>query len=412
MSSNYNDLLQKAKAAMETAGADHPVCPRKMEFKAKYHSPEACAQKPSRPARGSHDRGDTYRRLIAGGKGASMVPDAKTVTCPVGSVASLEAGGGEGVEGTGSAAANIAFEKGFDTTWIVENTSTKPVMLAWVVGGVEFSPFAPDVKAVDDPRAILSPGDWTSVPTFESFVYHVREFNDEEGEGGGPGDLVLQHRAGMIPLGSKHKNPDGKIDPEPYERRLEPQKQEAGRLPTHDRPCNVIDVGFRNEAGFPLSVYWASHLDEVPLHGFSCAERYQFHMGVKAATQDFMWDWSSKTKYEGTFIGHTFVARKADDPNVVVDSYTLRPTKIIDCPRSKRKQVVQVPATVEAGVGDGIGGTCSNGNDDRTGDGDVDGDGDRDENDENEIGGGAEIVPPGIPPRGPAAGGFAGASSS
>ena len=36
--------------------------------------------------------------------------------------------------------------------------------------------------------------DWTSVPTFESFVYHVREIDGD----GAPGNVVLQHRAGMV----------------------------------------------------------------------------------------------------------------------------------------------------------------------------------------------------------------------
>ena len=68
-----------------------------------------------------------------------------------------------------------------------------------------------------------------------------------------------------------------------------------------------------------------------------------------------MWDWASKTKYEGALIGHTFVARKADDPSVVVDKYTLKPTRIIDCPKRKQKVVVQVPqnAAVSANVQNG-----------------------------------------------------------
>jgi hypothetical protein len=35
---------------------------------------------------------------------------------------------------------------------------------------------------------------WTSVPTFESFVYHVIEINED----GTRGDVVLQHRAGKF----------------------------------------------------------------------------------------------------------------------------------------------------------------------------------------------------------------------
>ncbi|VEU41850.1 unnamed protein product [Pseudo-nitzschia multistriata] len=53
-----------------------------------------------------------------------------------------------------------------------------------------------------------------------------------------------------------------------------------------------------------------------------------------------MFDWASKTKYEGSIIGHTFVARLASDPSVVVDTYTLEPTQIIDCPTTKKQQLM------------------------------------------------------------------------
>jgi hypothetical protein len=43
------------------------------------------------------------------------------------------------------------------------------------------------------------------------------------------------------------------------------------------------------------------------------------------------------TKYEGSYIGHTFVARLASDPKVVIDRYTLEPTRIIDCPNLKQQ---------------------------------------------------------------------------
>ena len=60
-----------------------------------------------------------------------------------------------------------------------------------------------------------------------------------------------------------------------------------------------------------------------------------------------MWDWASQTKYEGSFIGHTFVARKADDPSIVVDKFTLKPTRIIDCPRKEREQEVVIAVQQE-----------------------------------------------------------------
>ena len=93
----------------------------------------------------------------------------------------------------------------------------------------------------------------------------------------------------MIPLGGKHAKPEGKsIDPEPLSPRALEQKpppEETGRVGTRNRPCNIIDVGFRNMAGFPLSVYYAGNLVDVPDVGFSCAEKYHFHMGMNLAPQ-------------------------------------------------------------------------------------------------------------------------------
>jgi hypothetical protein len=91
---------------------------------------------------------------------------------------------------------------------------------------------------------------------------------------------------GMIPLGKGASGSDEKqIDSEPFSPDSKPQEQEVGRLGPQSRPCNVIDMGFRNEAGFPLSVYYANNLLEVPDVGFNCAEKYHFHMGLKAAPQ-------------------------------------------------------------------------------------------------------------------------------
>merc|ERR1711865_899464 len=77
----------------------------------------------------------------------------------------------------------------------------------------------------------------------------------------------------------------------------------------------------------------------LPEVGFTCAEQYKFHLGTLPTTQDFMWDWNSSTKYEGSFIGHTFIARLANDPtHTVIDTYTVAPTKIIECPNKKQQQ--------------------------------------------------------------------------
>jgi hypothetical protein len=49
--------------------------------------------------------------------------------------------------------------------------------------------------------------------------------------------------------------------------------------------------------------------------------------------------WESSTKFEASFIGHTYVARLASDPTRVIDSYTLQTTKIPDCPDVKQQAV-------------------------------------------------------------------------
>jgi hypothetical protein len=59
-----------------------------------------------------------------------------------------------------------------------------------------------------------------------------------------------------------------------------------------------------------------------------------------------MLDWHSKTKYEGTYVGHNFVFRLAKDERIVVDSVSLHPTRVIDCPGLKNQ--VNVASVVEA----------------------------------------------------------------
>lgn len=298
---------------------------------AKFHEEDVCLTKPSRPPSGDEQRGPTHQRLKDSGTGASLVPNQHTVVCPL-QVNNL---------------ASSTAVKGFDTTWIVENTSTSNVVVSWVVDGIEWSPFEPNVKPMDDPKAILKPGEWTSVPTFESFVYHVREID----ENGASGNILLQHRVGLIPLGNPNQ-----VDCDPTAPDIEPvdpetaeTKPEVARTKTHEfRRCNTMDIGFRNQAGCPLHVYWANGQRELPGEGFTCGEKFKFHVGTKPATQDFMHDWESTTKFEGTFVGHMFVARLASNPNVIVDSHVVDSTKIIDCPNLKKQVPVASDAKAEA----------------------------------------------------------------
>jgi len=285
-----------------------------------FHNEDVCLTRPVRLNLGDVQRKDIYQRLKDSGLGATLVPNQQTVVCPI-EVQNLE---------------SPVAVKGFDTTWVVENTGSKTAVVSWVVDGIEWSPYNPGMKAVDDPKAHVPPGEWLNVPTFDSFVYHVREIEED----GTVGQIVLQHRVGLIPIG----NPNGlscdlsKPDVEPVDPITAVTLKDFARKATPaKRKCNVIDVGFRNQAGCPLHVYWASGNSIVPESGFNCGEKFRFHLGTKPAPQDFMQDWESSTKFEGSFIGHTFVARLASDPNIVVDSYTIETTKIIDCPSLKQK---------------------------------------------------------------------------
>ena len=214
MASN-NAVLEAAKSA----SANFPSCPKDVVFQ-KYHQPEACLSKPNRPPEGHPSRHLIYQRLLMGGTGASLVPNEETRLCPIGETETLE---------------SPTAIQGFDTTWIVENTSSKVAVVAWVVNGVEVSPFEPGLSPMDDPKCLLQPGgtcggkfsgmgsiwncsvrfssfsflflsfrsffsEWISVPTFESYVYHVREIDKN-----GPGRLVLQHRAGTFFWESEHE---------------------------------------------------------------------------------------------------------------------------------------------------------------------------------------------------------------
>ena len=327
MGENGNPLMD----ANGTPGGVVPDCP--VPPLTHFHQPDVCETRPVRLNLGHVERKEIYERLKNSGVGATLVPNQQTVVCPL-EVESLES--------------PIAV-KGFDTTWIVENTGSKTAVVSWVVNGIEWSPYNPDIKALDDPQARVRPGEWLNVPTFESFVYHVREIEDD----GNVGQIILQHRVGIIPIG----NPYGlacdlsKLDIPPIDPATAEIIPDYSRRPTpKERKCNVVDVTFRNQAGCPLHVYWASGNTKLPETGFNCGEKFRFHLGTKTAPQDFMQDWESSTKFEGSFIGHTFVARLASDPNVVVDSYTVDTTKIIDCPNLKQKVAAAAHQEAEAVV--------------------------------------------------------------
>jgi len=156
------------------------------------------------------------------------------------------------------------------------------------------------------------------------------------------GRMLLQHCMGLIPIGANIPvellADCPLLDIEPVVQGITaPEYQRTP--PQIGRPCNTMDVGFRNVAGCPLHAYYV-----IPGHEQDdCSETFKFHLGRETAQlKDFMWDWLSATKYEGTFVGHTFRFRLAHNPTAWSQTITLAPTQIPDCPELKQAVAIGV----------------------------------------------------------------------
>jgi hypothetical protein len=313
-----------------TTAAAVTVCPRQGSLArgAHYHDDSQCNRAAYNQFKASLGRHLAYQSFKAVG-GVRTVPNQKTVTCPL-----------------GGARVNLKDENapddGLDTIWFVENRASTPVVVAYVTpDGHEVSAKNPKiVPAVADPSAILAPGAWMAVYTFEGHEFVVREVKTV---GGGAtttvaGNVLLQHRAGLIPIGATSQSldcPDADVAPM-QDNAIAPGYR---RTPAAvNRRCHTMDIGFRNMANCPLHGYYVDSDDS----GTSCTEEFKLHLGVDSVTHDFFNDWTSNTKFEGTFIGHTFHFRLASNPTVLVETVTLAPVIVTDCPTTSVAAQVSV----------------------------------------------------------------------
>ena len=343
-----------------------PECPfHNLDNMVKYHS--QCPVED--PLQRHQIRHHAIQKLLDSGVGASKVPDRRTIVCPE-----------EGSSSSSSASMMTTMMTGLDTKWIVENTSTQPVVVSWIQPdtGVERSAVHPTITPPqNDPDAILQPTEWMAVDTYQGHTFLVREYDPETSM---TGRVVLQYREGLHAFWSPHtwdcrknvttvqeevvqeKDDQGNVI---HNRRLiiihhdqkedldnEPVNEQTGeivddfaRTPTDpNRKCNAIDVGFRNRINCPIDVYFAYTLDQqqIPREGSVCQELFRFHLGRNHKPQNFFKDWKSSTKWEGTYIGHTWIARLKVNREIVVDSYTVEPTRIVDCPWQKKTATTDV----------------------------------------------------------------------
>lgn len=318
----------------------------------KFHTDGVCNRQAYTEFKESRKRSEKYQYLKTTGD-HRHVPNQKTCVCPQTledwSVAGVDDGIGIVSEGTSAPVAT-----GYDTTWIVENTASSPIVLTWVKApGVEVAALHPEItNPLDDPDSLVLPGQSKVVHTYEGHVFYARELTtDDDSTGGIPtlGNVLLQHRTGLIPVGQHaHFLTCPIVDVEPTIENL--KTGQCSRAPEYERTmyrqlkeCNLLDIGFRNMAHCPVHAYW--------VQPDTCEETFKFHLGIRDTVDDFAWDWTSRTKFESTFMGHTFVFRNAASGEWV-ESITLQPTKVVDCPSMKQQisAKIAIPGNVQEGI--------------------------------------------------------------
>jgi hypothetical protein len=338
------DSAKNAAASFTAGAAAGAVCPPIQRILNKgYHDDDMCNVQYFNEYKENVRRDITFQSLKSEG-GAARVPNAKTVTCPQGEPVVMHEQGG-----------SKATRQGYDTTWFVENTASVAVVLIWVDPDTnqEFSAVDSSIAPpIADPRAILKPGEWKAVWTYEGHVFYARALDPETGQAG---NIVLQHRTGIHSIGEGVTGlscPEADVEPLEVEAITGVPVRAAAYARTDlphgmTRQCNQIDIGFRNAANCPLNGYWIppQGVDTAPtasntLTTASCpTEEFKLHLGMEAITPNFHHDWQSNTKFEGSAIGHSFAFRLASNPSILVETVTLGPTKIIDCPNRQQETV-------------------------------------------------------------------------
>jgi hypothetical protein len=303
------------------------VCPKagSIQKGLRYHHDGLCDRAEYNQFKNALGRPSRYQSFKAIG-GVSTVPSEKTVKCPAG-------GAPVDLRESQKPAA------GLDTVFFFENASSGPIVISFVDEfGMEHSARNPAITpATADPEAYVAPGGFMAVYAFEGHQFIAREVIKETGLAG---NVLLQHRAGLIPVGTYAVGLDcPDVDIEPVVENTNVRAPEFRRTPPAvHRPCNTMDIGFRNESPCPLHVYYVSAGTDPN----SCSESFKFHLGVESVVPDFHWDWQSQTKFEGSFIGHTFHFRLASNPTILVDTVTLSPVVVTDCPKSATPVTVAV----------------------------------------------------------------------
>lgn len=347
-------------------------CPPVERYDAIYHLDTACDKRAQNKFQDSLDRG--RQRQWIQEQGIYHVPDRLTIECPAAGAADGTTGGLQDMFQHFNSS-DPTYNYGYSTMWIVHNNANFPVVLSWVDRSKKITTpdgnyYYQEVSAIDgsttpphhDTNAIIPPGQWRMVSTYDGHVFYARRLIVEKGKGPQLGPVVMQHRVGLIPIqnvfGHALENfcdpNDPDIEPvvevgEDHHLERAPEFRRSLRPPL--RACNTQDIGFRNLVGCPLNVYYSGmfnmtgkprNTDEAcSLTPKSCHEEFKFHLGKNPYSSDFHWGWDSQTKFEGTYVGHNFVFRLQANDDIVVDSVSIQPTYINDCPSVALEEAIE-----------------------------------------------------------------------
>lgn len=246
-------------------------------------------------------------------EGISALPEEKTEICPA-----------AGNSWTSSA----PLASGQRVKWVVFNSATEPVTLAWVRSdGLEVS--ALDGKSPPEAAVLLS-GDWQVLDVIEGHVIHVRRLPAVGGA------LLMRHRAGTrvvrLPKGMACMSMTVPKTPE-----------RPPDVPCLKNECNAYDLSFVNRVGCPVDLYWA------PTDG-SC-ERFSARLGTSASAESS--EFGSSVHRETSYISHRFAVRLSEN-NALVSHFTIERTVVHDCPEPGAKLRARSSLgahTLRAGIG-------------------------------------------------------------
>jgi hypothetical protein len=242
---------------------------------------------------------------------------------------------------------------------VVKNNASESVVIAFVKrDGTEYSAANEGIHpAAMDPDAVLVPSMTYVFGVNEGHVFHVRDLKT--------GELMAQHRVGLIAVENRYNHnietcPEVHKDLRPVDddtyrvMRKFPQWRPA-LIEQYSKEVNV-GVGFKNTIQSldgktcPINLYYVTkeefHQNRKP----NFVERFTFHLddNMQVSSSDGNLSdgnlWDASTKYEGSYLGHGFVARLAHDESIVVDHLVVESFKVQDCGRQKQGDAVKLAA--------------------------------------------------------------------